>query len=457
MTASITQVNRSRLALPIRSDAARRDVSRGHARHRRTFTLLLTAVMLRTLLPAFAVAVLFAGCKAKEQVEATGPDYSRQLGPGERALRKLGPNDPLPDIAAAYRDRDPFLLDAADQSRKWFQAPSSRQFFPFEDITAHDQAEASVIAFRELLMTAPDERTFVNEFFRLFEVYQSVGYNGEGVVLFTGYFSPEFRASPVRTPEFNAPLYKRPADLVTDPVTGTPMGRRLPDGSTVPYWTRAELEDGNMLAGNELVWVEDDLSAYIIQVNGSAKLTYPDGSVHYIGYAGKTDRPYVGLGRSLVEAGLIPPDRLSLAAIRDLYRRNPQAVRDNIRRNESYVFFQEYDGGNWPSGSLGVKVTERTTLATDKRIYPRGGVVFVDTQAITYSRGTERFQRFMFDQDTGGAIQAPGRADIFMGIGPGAEILAGGQYAEGTLYYFFLRPEYVQEYLSKAKPRPVTG
>ena len=225
----------------------------------------------------------------------------------------------------------------------------------------------------------------------------------------------------------------------------------------MPYAIRAEIEDSNLLAGTELVWVEDDLSAYIIQVNGSAKLTFPDGSVHYIGYAGKTDQPYVGLGKSLVEAGLIPKDRISLSAIRDLYRRDPEAVRQYMRRNACYVFFQEYDGGNWPSGSLGVRVTEHTTLATDKRIYPRGGLVFVDTQAITFARGSQRFQRFMFDQDTGGAIQAPGRADIFMGIGPSAEILAGGQYAEGTLYYFVLRPEYVQEYLAKARGTPRSG
>jgi hypothetical protein len=33
-----------------------------------------------------------------------------------------------------------------------------------------------------------------------------------------------------------------------------------------------------------------------------------------------------------------------------------------------------------------------------------------------------------------------------MGIGPGAQIVAGGQYAEGRLYYLFLKPEYVGEY-----------
>jgi membrane-bound lytic murein transglycosylase A len=110
-----------------------------------------------------------------------------------------------------------------------------------------------------------------------------------------------------------------------------------------------------------------------------------------------------------------------------------------MNRNESYVFFMEYPGDKWPSGSLGVRVTPRASLATDKAIYPRGGVVLVDTKAVTLTRGKSDFLRFLLDQDTGGAIRAPGRADIFMGIGRDAEVLAGGQYAEGKLYYFFLK------------------
>ena len=100
----------------------------------------------------------------------------------------------------------------------------------------------------------------------------------------------------------------------------------------------------------------------------------------------------------------------------------------------------------------GVKVSPETTLATDKAIYPRGGVVMVDTQKVELTAGQRRFQRFMLDQDTGGAIKAPGRADIFMGIGSSAEILAGGQYAEGRLYYFFVKPEFVDDYLKMMPP-----
>jgi membrane-bound lytic murein transglycosylase A len=145
----------------------------------------------------------------------------------------------------------------------------------------------------------------------------------------------------------------------------------------------------------------------------------------------------------MIDAGLITANQLSLPAIRKKYRENPQAVSALMNKNESYVFFTEYPRDKWPSGSLGVKVTAECSLATDKKIYPRGGLLIVDTEAVNFSMGKGRFLRFMLDQDTGGAIKAPGRADIYMGEGASAEILAGGQYAEGRLYYFFLKPEYV--------------
>ncbi|MDY7107079.1 MAG: MltA domain-containing protein [Planctomycetota bacterium] len=394
----------------------------------------------------FIIALLALGCAQEKTAEgpalAPGPDYGRPLPPGRSALRLILDPRHYPDLGRAYRDRDALLLSAMEESLRWFAAPSSRQFFPFEGIT-HDQARESVAAMLDLLEHSPSESAFIADVKRLFDIYESVGYNGEGIVLFTGYYAPIFNASRTRTERFTHPLYARPEDLVTDPVTGEPQGRRAADGSVVPYYTRREIEASNMFAGSELVWLEDALSAYIIHINGSAKLRLTDGSVMYIGYAGKTDRPYASLGQAMVEAGLLRRGAVTLSAIRRTFRRHPRQVRELMLTNENYVFFTEYEGGNWPAGSLGVKVTAERSLATDKKIYPRGGVVLVDTEAVTFDAGSRRFLRFMLDQDTGGAIQAPGRADMFMGVGPGAAILAGGQYAEGRLYYLFLKPEHV--------------
>lgn len=425
-------------------------VNVARAMNRPAIAIFLTLLTLSSL----------TGCRTKQTVEqpvTTAPDYSRQLQPGESALRLITDPTRFPDLGGAYRNRDVWLLDGIDRSLSWFASPSSRQFFPFGSIT-HEQARVSLIAFSHLLQSSPDEASFVADVMRMFDVYESVGYNGQGVVLFTGYCSPIFNASRTRTERFQYPLYRRPADLATDPKTGQPLGRKLADGSIVPYYTREEIERSKMFAGNELVWLEDALSAYIVHVNGSAKLRLEDGSEMYVGYAGKTDRPYVGLGKTMLDEGVLKPNQLSLKEIRRVYRENPELVKRLINRNESYVFFTEYEPDRWPAGSLGVRVSPETTLATDKKIYPRGGLVLVDTQAVTFSMGKRRFLRFMLDQDTGGAIQAPGRADIYMGEGLSAEILAGGQYAEGRLYYLFLKPEYVQQFANTLSPqgRPVS-
>ena len=272
-----------------------------------------------------------------------------------------------------------------------------------------------------------------------FEIYESVGWNGEGVVLFTGYYAPDFPASLEPTAQFQYPIYRRPADLVTNPLDGQPIGQRLGDGSIGRYPSRGEIEDANLFAGNELVWLESPLDAYVVHVNGSAKFILPNGKVLFVGYNGKTDRPYTGVGSEAIREGLIEADKLSLSALYELHERNPGAVERLIRRNESFVFFTEYDGEKWPSGSLGVKVNPMASLATDKRVYPAGAVCLVDTRGVTVSGRKAPFFRFMVDQDTGGAIKAPGRADIYMGEAGHAETLAGGQFAEGRLYYFFLK------------------
>ncbi|MFO0827319.1 MAG: MltA domain-containing protein [Phycisphaerales bacterium] len=404
------------------------------------------------------VSAVVAGCKTQQPVEPEArkdDPWKETIGP---ALVKLGPNDPQPDLAAAYANRDRYLDESVKQSVKWFASPSSKQYFPFKNqsttdvVATHEQAAASVVAFGDALSTATSADEFRGKIEQMFDVWQSVGYDANRDVLFTGYFSPEFKGSRTRTDRFSFPLYRRPADLVTDPVTGEPKGRRMPDGSLAPWPSRAEIESSNMFAGTELVWVETALDAYIIHVNGSAKIFLPDNTYMYVGYAGKTDRPYAGLGKAMVEAGLIPKEKLSLAAIREYAKKDPAKVAELMQKNESYVFFTEYDGKSWPAGSLGVQVHEKATLATDKKIFPRGGVVMVDTVTPTFAQGPQPFQRFLLDQDTGGAIRAAGRADIYMGVGAAAELLAGGQFHDGKLYYFILKPEYVSQYPLPAAP-----
>jgi membrane-bound lytic murein transglycosylase A len=188
--------------------------------------------------------------------------------------------------------------------------------------------------------------------------------------------------------------------------------------------------------GLELVWLADPLDAFIAHVNGSAFVELPDGGMVKLGYAGKNGREYTSLGAELVKDKQLKADRVSLATIRAWAAKNPDKLVDYLHRNESYVFFTEISGT--PRGSLNVEVEPGRTLATDKRLFPRGAVVFVETELTDEDGDRYPFERFLLDQDTGGAIRTAGRADLYLGIGPEAEELAGRTRAEGQLYYLFL-------------------
>jgi membrane-bound lytic murein transglycosylase A len=400
---------------------------------------------------AVAGSLLVGGCKAAPK-PAPEADPDVQIPPGEHGLRKLSPEE-YPDVRRAYAAKDNAMLDALKQSGLWFatnssqSAYSSQQLGPIAQVVAdHRQAAASVFAFRVLIDTSKDADAFQEAVYSQFDIWQSRGSNGKGKVLFTGYFSPEIKASMVRTETFRFPLFQRPTDLVTDSQTGEPLGRQGADGTVSPWPARKDILASGQLAGTELVWLASAFDAYVCEVNGSAKLIMPDNSVKYVGYAGKTGRPYVGLGMSLVQDGVLTRRERTLGNIKRLYERDPELVQRYIDRNENMVFFSMYDAKAWPLGSLGVPVTANASLATDKKIFPRGLAMLVETETADYA-GTKRpFNRFMFDQDTGGAIRAAGRGDIYMGVGAAAEVLAGNQYAEGTFYYFVIKPELVEKY-----------
>jgi membrane-bound lytic murein transglycosylase A len=358
--------------------------------------------------------------------------------------------DAVPALEQAVRDERAGLLEALDRSLTWFERASSRRYFPVGPVT-HERAWAGVYAFRALVSEISDPVELERRIRREFEFYRSPGRDGRGTVLFTGYYSPTFAASRAREGGYRYPLYRLPEDLVVDPASGEVKGRRRePGGRVEPYPTRAEIESSGMLRGGELVWLRDPFDAYLIQVQGSAALSLPDGSIMYVAYAGNNGHEYVSVALELVADGALSEDELSLEAVRAYFRSHPSDVERYLRRNPRFVFFREEDGSSWPLGSLGVKVTALRSLATDKALFPPGGVALVMTRVSDTSGRLRRFERFMLDQDAGGAIRSAGRADIYFGVGPDAEGRAGAQYSEGRLYYLFLKRERVAEWRARA-------
>jgi membrane-bound lytic murein transglycosylase A len=373
-----------------------------------------------------ALALLVGACTVT-------PDYGRPLPEGAPALLPLRAADRRPDFSFEWYRRQE-IVPAVDLSIEWMQKPSSRQFFPIEGIS-HGHALASLQRFREILLSSSGPEDFDATIEREFQIYKSAGWDGRGGgVLFTAYCTPILQGSTKPGYGFDYPLYALPPDLVKGE-HGEILGRRTTSGALEPYPTRRAIEAGGLLHGQdlELVWLTDPLDGFIAHVNGSAFVETPDGELLRFGYSGKNGREYTSLGKELVKAGELTAEELSLQRIRQWGERNPERLQEFLNRNDSFVFFAPIEGN--PHGSLNVPVTTERSLATDKSLFPRGALVFVDTEL-----GAEGdFERFMLDQDTGGAIRTAGRADIYLGIGPEAEFRAGQTRNPGQLYYLFLK------------------
>lgn len=430
----------------------------------------------QSVLILIAALALLGGCQTKRPPDPP-LNFAQELAPGEKALRKISPSQ-YPDFSVMQTNAVD-LARSIDNSLAYLARPTSRQFFPYLDIT-HERAVATLTAMRQIVASGtPDWNAAVRQ---RFEVYKSIGaplpggasgpggYSGQ--VLFTGYFTPIYDASLTRQGAYQWPLYKRPADLWVDERTGA-AGRRGPDGSMAgPYFTRAEIERDGRLAGQELIWLKTRWEAYVITVQGSGRLRLPDGRLIDVGYNGTNGLAYVSPGRKMVEDGVIARDQLSFTGLRRYFDAHPEAMDKYLWLNPRTTFFTETTGQGI-RGSLNVPVTAFASIATDKDVYPRAMPAFaaVPVPAEASDRfgaapvapaaptavnasgnspspppaGTIPFRGFLLDQDTGGAIRAAGRCDLYMGIGPMAEQMAGHQLYSGQLYYLAIRPELVPQ------------
>jgi len=380
---------------------------------------------------ALLAVLVVVGCKTTV-VEQT-IQYDRPLPPGQLALRKITDPNRFPDFSAAWYDLDSLKL-AIGNSLNYLGKASSERFFPYGAIN-HEQAVKTLETFLTLIDSGvrPGE---LNGVIRAhFDVYMSVGCDDRGTVLFTGYYTPIFDGSYEPTRRFRYPLYKMPEDLVKGP-DGQTLGRRRVGGAMTSYPSRAEIEASGMLKGKELVWLTDPFEVYIAHVQGSAKLRMPDGELITVGYAANNGHDYDSVGEALIADGKIARDRISLAAMIQYFKRHPEQVERYTQRNPRFVFFRISEG--IPHGSLNEPVTPMRTIATDKSIFPRASLAFIST-TLPEIGGTVAYQGFVLDQDTGGAIRAPGRCDLYMGQGDEAGRLAGRTYQEGHLYYLFLK------------------
>lgn len=231
---------------------------------------------------------------------------------------------------------------------------------------------------------------------------------------FTGYYEPELPGRLVPDDRFRHPLHAPPPAL--------PAGR--------PWFSRAEIVTGDLLAGHEIVWLDSAVEAFLVQVQGSARIRLPGGRVLRLGFAAKNGHPYRSIGQELVRRGEIAADAISADAIRAWCAARPDAVAALLAGNPSYVFFRLLDlpGDLGPVGASGVPLTPLRSLAADPAHVPPGAPVWVECGSV---------RSLFIAQDTGSAITGPARADLFCGSGAAAGQMASGLNTRGTMHVLY--------------------
>jgi membrane-bound lytic murein transglycosylase A len=275
--------------------------------------------------------------------------------------------------------------------------------------------------------------------------YLATNPDGSTRGLVTGYYEPLLRGSRTPTVKFAQPVLGVPPDLLTidlgdvlPDLKNMRLRGRLVGNRVVPYYSRAEIVErklANVYPDKVLLWVDDPVELFFLQIQGSGRVKLPDGSTVRLGYADQNGHPYKAIGRVLAERGDLPIEQASMQGIQAWARANPARLAELLNTNPSYVFFREMprpaNATDGPQGALGVPLTPGRSIAVDPRSVPLGAPVYLAT---TQPLSTKSLNRLVMAQDTGGAIRGAVRADFFWGFGADAGAQAGRMKQQGQMW-----------------------
>jgi len=402
----------------------------------------LNSRYLYIIIYAITFALLVSSCKPKPMVKPKPPTRENAM----ELISSWSYPDFLDDMT--YNGLEDSLLQSLSYLNK---IPADRQFIFGKDQYNARHMIKSLQHFLDYIKTRPprqDLKKFIQSDYR---IYRSVGRNGEGEVLYTGYYEPLLKGSLVRSDRYRFPIYTRPRDLITIDLSlfhkkfrGEKIIGRYTNQSVVPYYDRSEIETGGVLEdkAEALAWAEDPVDVFFLQIQGSGKVQLENGNVFNVHYQATNGRPYRSIGKLLIDEEKISVADMSMQKIREYLNNHPEEIDTVLNYNPSYVFFIIEPNG--PLGNINVKLTPGRSIALDRRIFPSAALAFIETEKPLIDdagqiHSWQRFSRFVLNQDTGGAIKGPGRADLFWGNGPYAEIAAGHLKHTGELYFLVLK------------------
>jgi membrane-bound lytic murein transglycosylase A len=296
-----------------------------------------------------------------------------------------------------------------------------------------------------VVAASPGDADFVRGFLEReltpYRIVRLTGRKRESRGLVTGYYEPLLRGSRERNDRFATPLYRRPADLlivdlasVIPELKGKRVRGRIEGNKVVPYYSRAGTREAPALAGHEVVWIDDPLDAFLLEVQGSGRVQLTTGETIRLQYEDQNGHPYRSIGKYLADQGAMPLDQVNMPAIRAWLTANPHRLHEVLDSNPSVVFFREApldDPSVGPKGAQAVPLTAGRSIAVDAKFVPLGAPVFLST---TQPSSDLPLQRLVVAQDTGGAIRGPVRADLFFGFGAEAGAQAGMMKQDGEMW-----------------------
>jgi len=339
------------------------------------------------------------------------------------------------------------LFQALEESLTYLKTQAPERSLPFGSgrIQVQDLVE-SLRLFQGLLKEVQDPAAFRREVKKRFHLFRLEDPDTPYPLLLTGYYEPILNGSRRPSDRYRYPVYRLPDDLLiveldrfSSKYAGQRLVARLENRRVIPYFSRQEIDQEGALAGKnwEILWVDDPLKLFFLHIQGSGRVRLEDGSWVRLGYHGTNGRPYVPIGRELIRRGAIQKEELSLPSIYTYLKNRPEEQAEILNLNPSYVFFREVEGG--PYGNLGRPLTAGRSVAADQRIYPPAALAWLkgwkpildEERKIRY---WVPFGRWVFIQDSGGAITGPSRIDLFTGYGEEAEITAGHLRHPGAIW-----------------------
>lgn len=394
------------------------------------------------ILAIFLSSLLLAGCALFKKK----PSKIK-----ETALIKIDSSE-YPDFwdDMAYDGLDSSILQSISYLKR---LPPNKTFRFGQDVYNTSHLIKSLENFLRFIQTKPLKNQLIKYIDTNYRVYMSVANNNPDQVLFTGYYEPVLEGSFEKSTKYRFPIYARPDDLTTINLSlfsprfkGETIIGRYTGQSVVPYYDRKEIETKGLLKGKarEIAWLKDPVDLFFLQIQGSGKIYLDNGKFINVHYHTTNGRPYRSIGRLLIDTGKISRTEMSMQNIRAYLDSHPDEAETILNYNPSYVFFKIEEDG--PLGYLEVKLTPGRSIALDRRLFPPAGLAFIETRKpLINGDGIIHewmdLSRFVLNQDTGGAIRGPDRADLFWGNGEYAEIAAGHMKEPGKLYFLILKPD----------------